>query len=683
MVLKSTLSNNNSVYQVSGSNFSRALPDWIAKKRKKSLKNDLEYQHRIELIQDFEFSEASNKIKLTRDGKFAMATGTYKPQIHVYDFENLSLKFDRHTNAENVDFVILSDDWTKSVHLQNDRSIEFQNRGGMHYRTRIPHFGRGLVYDDSSCDLFVAASGSEVYRLNLAKGTFLKPFELETQGANCIDINARNHLLAVGKETNTVEFWDPRARSCIGKLDVQDRDFLSENLQVTATSFKSDGLHFGCGTSAGKSYIYDLRSSNPLLVKDQGYGYDIKNMIWLEDRKDNVLTFDKRIAKIWDSRTGTPFASMEPTVDINDIAYIKHSGMFMMANEGIQMHSYYIPNLGAAPPWCAFLDSLTEEMEEKPTDTIYSNYKFINKEELRRLNLGHLVGTKALRSYMHGHFISSELFDRVNLIASSSSSQDLRDREVRKKIDEERQSRIKSSGVNTGKIKVNKELIEKIQDKKHGEKIASSLLGDDRFADLFENPEFQIDVDSHEYKQLNPVRSEKDVTERAKTAAEESEDERLNEQSDSSDSDAEESAKEASESESEDEVDRKIRAAEERAAAKERRRVEKYKKNNQETEEFLAQFRDGPKTMLVGAETANGASFSKLVNEAQRNKKTISGKDLRIQRHGKGEAELSFVPESKKKGRQAEVEDYDESTHGRRKQRFEGRRKVTKKAIFD
>ena len=104
MVLKSTSAGNVSIYQVSGTNVSRSLPDWIAKKRKRALKQDLEYQNRIELIQDFEFSEASNKIKVTPDGQFCMATGTYKPQIHVYDFENLSLKFERHTDCENVDF---------------------------------------------------------------------------------------------------------------------------------------------------------------------------------------------------------------------------------------------------------------------------------------------------------------------------------------------------------------------------------------------------------------------------------------------------------------------------------------------------------------------------------------------------------------------------------------------------
>ncbi|CAB4428976.1 unnamed protein product [Rhizophagus irregularis] len=67
---------------------------------------------------------------------------------------------------------ILSDDWTKSVLLQNDRTIEFHTHGGIYYKTRIPKFGRDLVYHYPSCDLLIGASSHEVYRLNLNQGDF-------------------------------------------------------------------------------------------------------------------------------------------------------------------------------------------------------------------------------------------------------------------------------------------------------------------------------------------------------------------------------------------------------------------------------------------------------------------------------------------------------------------------------
>src|ERR1700733_8407562 len=73
---------------------------------------------------------------------------------------------------------ILSDDWTKSIHLQNDRTIELHTQGGFHYRTRIPRFGRSLAYRFPSCDAYVSAAGNEIFRLNLDQGRFLNPLIL-------------------------------------------------------------------------------------------------------------------------------------------------------------------------------------------------------------------------------------------------------------------------------------------------------------------------------------------------------------------------------------------------------------------------------------------------------------------------------------------------------------------------
>ena len=99
------------VYTVNGaaSGSSSSLPDWltrkrVAKKGKRAIKEHVEGT--IDLIQEFEFPEASNRIKTTRDGHHAIATGTYKPQMRVYDLDQLTLKFERHTDAENVDFIV-------------------------------------------------------------------------------------------------------------------------------------------------------------------------------------------------------------------------------------------------------------------------------------------------------------------------------------------------------------------------------------------------------------------------------------------------------------------------------------------------------------------------------------------------------------------------------------------------
>ncbi|KAG7662930.1 ENP2 [[Candida] subhashii] len=677
MVLKSTTAGNVSVYQVSGTNVSRSLPDWIAKKRKRSLKHDLEYQNRIELIQDFEFSEASNKIKVSPDGNFAMATGTYKPQIHVYDFANLSLKFERHTDCENVDFLILSDDWTKSVHLQNDRSIEFQTKGGIHYRSRIPKFGRSLAYNSVNCDLLIGASGNELYRLNLDQGRFLNPYVLDTsQGVNSVDINSVHGLISAGLEDGTVEFWDPRSKQRAGKLFVNDQ--LNESIGVTTVSFRNDGLNFALGTNDGKTLLYDLRTSTPSIIKDHGYGYDIKKILWLEDSSssDMILCSDKRIAKIWDRNTGKPFASMEPTVDINDICHIPGSGMFFMANEGIPMHTYYIPNLGPAPTWCSFLDNVTEELEEKPSDTIYSNYRFITRDEVKKLNLSHLVGSKVLRSYMHGFFIDTELYEKVNLIANPNSLRDQRQREIRKKLEQERESRIRTTGaVKATKIKVNKDLASRLE-AKVGSNVAESVINDERFKEMFENPDFAVDEESHEYKQLNPVKATKDITttgrSRGLTAAEESDEERLN--------GVEEESEESEESESEESEDEEVKEANRAKVEKELARLRKKKEDNKRfLNEMKALSAEGPKQSSKATETFG--SQVERINKVT--KKPVD--DSRLRRHARGEAELTFVPKKKERKVTFKQDNYDveddeekQNNRGRTKQRFEGRRIASK-----
>lgn len=671
MVLKSTSAGDVSVYQVAGSNVSRSLPDWIARKRKKELKNDVDYMNRVELIQDFEFSEASNKIKVSPDGQFAMATGTYKPQIHVYDFSNLSLKFDRHTDSENVDFQILSEDWTKSVHLQNDRTIEFHTKGGVHYKTRIPKFGRSLAFNSSNCDLLVGAAGNELYRLNLEQGRFLNPYVLDTsEGVNSVEINPVHGLVCAGLEDGTVEFWDPRSRQRAAKMFVSDQ--LGEALQVTATTFRNDGLNFACGTSNGKVLLYDLRTATPSIVKDQGYGFEIKKILWIDENSSDankIMTADKRIAKVWNRIDGKPFTSMEPSVDINDVAYVKDSGMFFTANEGIPMHAFYIPNLGPAPKWCSFLDNITEELEEKPADTVYSNFRFITRDDVEKLNLSHLIGSNVMRSYMHGYFINTELYEKVNLIANPNSYQDQREREIRKKIEQERESRIRSTGaVTKTKIKVNQDLATKLLDKQN------DVVNDDRFAEMFENPDFAVDEESHEYKQLNPVKAAKDITitekPRGLTAAEESDEERLN-------GPAKEESSSESESEEEEEKEELHRQQVQKHLEKIRARKEKQEEANRFMNEMKAVTQDE-------TEARQNESFGKQVSKLNKVAKAREEdrQNSRLRRHGKGEMELTFQPKKEKKVKfrsdRGGSENEDDLKHGRTKQRFAGRRSASK-----
>jgi ribosome biogenesis protein ENP2 len=99
-------SNNVKVYSITSAGKASAIPDWLAASKAKSLKHDEGWRNRIELIQDFYFPEASLRIKATPDGRHIMATGVYKPQLRVYELAELSLKFERHSDCENVDFEV-------------------------------------------------------------------------------------------------------------------------------------------------------------------------------------------------------------------------------------------------------------------------------------------------------------------------------------------------------------------------------------------------------------------------------------------------------------------------------------------------------------------------------------------------------------------------------------------------
>jgi hypothetical protein len=100
------------VYTVNGAAIGSAssLPDWLVRKRAAKAKGKRAIRERvegsIELIQHFEFPEASNRIKTTRDGHHVIATGTYKPQMRVWDLDQLALKFERHADIENIDFIV-------------------------------------------------------------------------------------------------------------------------------------------------------------------------------------------------------------------------------------------------------------------------------------------------------------------------------------------------------------------------------------------------------------------------------------------------------------------------------------------------------------------------------------------------------------------------------------------------
>ncbi|KZT10272.1 uncharacterized protein LAESUDRAFT_721606 [Laetiporus sulphureus 93-53] len=757
------------VYTVNGAatGSSSSLPDWLTRKRavkgkgkRRAIREEVEGT--IDLIQHFEFPEASNKVKTTRDGHHAIATGTYKPQIRVWDLDQLSLKFERHTDAENVDFVMLSNDWTKSIHLQCDRSVELHTQGGFHYRTRLPRFGRTLAYHFPSCDALFGASGPEVFRLNLDQGRFLNPLRLvgasddgsgtgeDVLGVNCIDINPAHQLFAFGVDGNgTVEFWDPRSRSRVGLLRLPRERLLplsasavpalpgvddgpgGKSLSTTAIASRADGLSYAIGTSSGHTLLYDIRAARPVAMKDQGYGLPVKNVLWVEGGakmgmagEGMVLSADRKVVKIWDRHEPeTNFTSITPASDINDVHHVPGSGLLLLANEGIHMTSYFIPQLGPAPKWCSFLENLTEEMEDQTARTAYKDYKFVERSELASLGLDHLIGTPALKPYMHGYFIALPLYDAARVIANPYVHAEARERAIREKVEKMAETRIRAPKNAGAQVKVNKALAEKIkreeererkreerkkkrkaekeqeqeavmdvdevvvveeadeakesEDKTEEEKERPNLLNDPRFKALFENTEFEVDEDSREFALLNPSAaahrqngtSAKDKR-RTRTAveSEESASERASSDEDKSESDEESEGDSSSEdSDTKGELwqdDIRARMAARNSSCTKARVPSKQRTPNVHLVPLRARA-DGSSSRAVGRDATFGQRRSTLGFKA-------NTRQPDVRRVVDGGMELTFIPSS---SRSYEEDEDEEITGGRGKKSKEAKRK--------
>ena len=500
--------------------------------------------------------------------------------MHVHYLPHLSLSYARHTNSLNQSFVLLSSDYSKSLHLQSDRFLEFHTPGGLHYTARIPRYGRDLKYNKRTAEALVPAVGvnadgnGEVYRLNLEVGRFMKGFEVDVGGddlesmgggalqggirtgaVNCAAIAEDSHgLLAFGTSLGTVELWDARSRNRVSALgspiSLLSSDAIDNSTpEITALDFHRSGLNLATGSSNGIVHTYDLRSPVPLLRKDQGYDYPVQTLKYLTSRSSSadtehlIMSADRRAIKLWDSQTGDHWTSVEPAVDLNHVEWVPDSGMLLTANEGRQQHSFFIPQLGPAPKWCAFLDNLVEEMAEDAEDPnafnsaksatgeVYDNYKFLDMKQLRELSLDHLIGqTNLLRPYMHGYFVAQQLYEQARLLTNPDIAEQQRARSIQERIDKERESRIR--GNKKVAVKVNRRFAEKLAAREEANEkrkamrvlkqggddakaaapevdmeqgaVADRPMIDDRFQALFENEEYEIDETSREFAMHNP-----------------------------------------------------------------------------------------------------------------------------------------------------------------------------------
>ncbi|ORY30010.1 WD40-repeat-containing domain protein [Naematelia encephala] len=731
------------VYTVNGpsSTSSSSLPSWLTIKARPSANRKRTKTQRqlgqLELVQDFSFPQAAIRIKTTPDGRHAIGTGTYKPMMKVWDLEELTTKFERVTDAENVDFQILSDDWTKTLHLQRDRSLQLHTQMGLHHTIRLPTYGRCLGYHSPSADALVGCTGTQVFRFNLEEGRYMTPldvahgFEDDVEGVNVVDVNPQHGLWSFGMDGGGfVEFWDPRSRTALTRLHLPSDTLLpvqpiestvQHRLGVTAlTSHPTDGLSLAVGTSTGHTLLYDLRSPTPFAVKDQGYGEPMRAVNWLRGggaQEDNgrVISADSKVIKVWGKDDpSTNHLSLHPPSSLQDLHPVPNSGLLFVACDAAPLSSYYIPEIGPAPRWASFLDSVTEELADDAGQGkgAYTDFKFIDKAELESLGLSHLVGTPALKPYMHGYFLSLKLYTTARLIANPTSYEDYRARLVSDKLAAKAESRIRAR---RDQPKVNKALAERLRRADEAEQRKKRRMGaeaeaegpagvldDERFKEVFENPEFEVDEESREFALLNPATAANNAVKRTAVQDEEDESEGSSSGLGESESENEEEQhqqggdSEGSEEESDDSGDGDLRQYDPRNV-----------KPGTEHPYLPASGPSRPRLVYADNRPQRGDTFGQRL--AQRSSTNGNGKGksasstngmdgvLAVRRGADGGMEMSFVPQKggangndgvqrekrdkterfgagmEKGGREDEGDDDGDGRGGRTKRRFVGR----------
>ena len=391
--------------------------------------------------------------------------------------------------------------------------------------------GRDMIYDKYSCDVLTVGTCSQVMRLNLEDGKFLTSFESTLASVSSIRMNPLHRLLALGSgDSAVVEYMDARSRgSVVGTLDMTMSSLLSfgaDRLEVTSLEFLPNGLSLAVGTSNGIVLLYDLRSQKPYAWKDHSNGLPISRIVYHDSRRC-ILSCDSKIVKIWepstchaDAESNELLASVEPPHPINDLCIQPNTGLFMLANEGSQIQSFYIPSLGPAPTWCSFLDNLTEELEENPQPVVYDNYKFVTLGDLQAMGLEHLIGSSVLRAYMHGYFMDFRLYEKAKAIVNPFAYEEYRKKQIEDKLKQERESRIHASTIKN-LPSINRSLAEKLLTKQKAKAAADNAgvsqnvdppeaemnvqqLIDSRFKKIFQDEDFEVDESSHEYKMLHP-----------------------------------------------------------------------------------------------------------------------------------------------------------------------------------
>ena len=398
----STTVNNVKTYHITAES---ALPEKYGDRANRRIGLHSELKNRISFIQEFEFTGSSRDVCVSNDGLTLGVSGEYPPMIKIYDLADLSQTTSFSVKRLPSHFCFLTDDWSKLAALRGDRKFDLYTKGGIFASVSLPIRCRDFVYNPPTADVLMASEDAQIMRLNLELGQFLQSIPTCAQNGNTIAVSDVHQLIACGFDDGQVEFYDPRDKRSIAAIE--------QKSEVTKVVFDNTGLKTAVGLSSGDVSIFDIRSPTPLLKYSHRNDTAVNSIAF--HSQSMVLSADSRGVRIYDTDQKKFFTSFETKSQLNRMVPYQNSGLIFAATDSKKVQAMLIPELGPAPRFASFLDNLINdvETEEQEGTPLYDNMKFMTREELEKYGGGHLVGSSALKPYMHGFFISRELYKMI------------------------------------------------------------------------------------------------------------------------------------------------------------------------------------------------------------------------------------------------------------------------------
>ncbi len=116
-----------------------------------------------------------------------------------------------------------------------------------------------------------------------------------------------------------------------------------------------------------------------------------------------MLICDNRSIRIIDKNDiNNLFTQFEQKAKINNATCFKDTGMIVYSCEQPKIGAIFIPQLGPSPPFCTFLENMTEELEENKREHQINDYKFMTYEEIVQLDGEYLIKEGRIQAHLHG-----------------------------------------------------------------------------------------------------------------------------------------------------------------------------------------------------------------------------------------------------------------------------------------